>query len=274
MDINFYRLIKFIIVYVVFVLGISILSEWMDNTSKFKTVNPVKSYSKKLDIVLEDIKQQIKKDYLQEFIERTQNKGDILLDEQEEIPEEDLFEQEDPNNMPEIGGPGLQKQPEFQENFQNYISDGSNKKYLSKEENELMEHVNAKLNEQIYHGNDISLYNKSRFLPPADYFTTKNLYKNFKKVPNKIDYTKKSVNDITIKGKKHLDIDEKYRFSPGLKSSKKLITPKHKGLAPEKYLFKNNPQLRHTFFDDKYDPENYGVNPMDEYSENFYQITS
>lgn len=224
--------IQYMIIYILFILGISIVSEWLSCKIYIKNKS-----DNDIDMFLENVKMDLKKQYyfqMQEYMSR---------------------------------------QPEHFSQY-SYDPEQYNTKQYSTEEKDIMKKVNDKLIQgQLlgYHAAGRKslgyTYNKVDD-PHINEITQANLHTKYKTIPRQINWQEPA--KLVIPRKDSYNIDYKYEFEPSQKSNTFNI-PGSSGQAPDKYFFKNNPKLRHTFLDEKYDPKNYPVQAVDDYA-NSYSI--
>jgi len=240
MQINIYNVIKYSIIYALFVLGISILSEWV--TAKLNTdknIHPIQEYSKHLDKTLESLKQELKKEYIKKFKQ--------VQAEEEYIQEE----QEHEYNM---------------ENFENYDT------LVSDNEKQIMSELNDKLSKNEFLENSlVSFGRKPLNHSVKDLVTYVNRDRNYTKKPRKIRLIDPPT--VNIPGNQFYIVNDRYKMKPGQSKQKiKSLSDGHEGHTPPRFIFKDKPELRHAFYNDKYNPDNYKIKPMDD-SNLFYNVS-
>jgi len=149
MQIDIYTIVKYGIIYALFILGISILSEWID--TKLKTCSYMESSDKQyaliLDSTLDQLKEQIKTDYMNRF-KKIHNQNGYL---HQKIPEDPVEGEE-----------------EYFTNYNNMIT---------KEEKMMMNEVDKKLKSQ----NFLEMY-------PHTSFGRIPLHESYKKLPREVKW--------------------------------------------------------------------------------------
>lgn len=244
-------IIQYIIIYILFILGISIVSEWLISKFNYKSRNEtyIENY---LDNYLDKIKTDLKKEYFFKIKEYMGNNTSYNRNKKEN------FQNFSPGN------------------YDNYFHSNM---AIGEAENDIMNKVNDKLNQDNGLTNSLDqhsmgrktlgqMYSKVDGWTPEDYpLTHSNLYKKYKKVPREINWQEPA--RLVIPPKDIYNIDYKYEFEPSKISSQPYNIPGKSGEAPEKYFFASDDKLRHTFLDDKYDPKNYPVKSLDGYSTSY-----
>lgn len=237
-------LVQGVIIYIVFVIGISIVSEWL--VSKVRTNHSERLYRKQIDKILDQVREDIKREY--------------YFKARKYIP--------------------LMKSGDNKENFsevkpyERYTQFTEEDLLMKKADEKLRKGLPETLDEhseatntigEVYR--DVDSYTVSRC--PEHY---KDLSKKFKKVERQINWQEPE--KVVIPPKEYYDIDYKYEYEPGLGGQASTKIPGKKGEAPEKYFFKEGEaqKQRITFLDEKYSPENYKVEPLDGYATSLYSV--
>lgn len=235
MKIDFYKVLKFSIIYVLFVLGISILSEWVNTKLKNSKGcrNNNQGIDQKLDQVLDSLKQELKDQYLQKFQE-------------------------------------IQAEEEYLGNNENIEYFSNYDQIMSEDEKQIMGDLESRIKKGEYFENNLVAFGQKPVNQTVrDIMTTHNLYKNYEKVPREIKL--QELPTINIPNKDFYVVGDRYKFIPTVKSSNQIVKG-HQGKPPSMYTFKDKPELRHAFYNDKYSPENYKVEPMDDKSMLFSSV--
>lgn len=238
---NIKNILVYVIIYVLFILGISILSEWMccklRKTPRLSSgyISSLKYHEQKLDNILEQFKHELKNEYFFKFKQymNSMNSMNSNIDTHKEHYQ---------NLIPS--------------HYDNYDT------YHTSNEDEIMQQVNKKLQQ----GNHIPLdlhasgrqtlgqsYSKVDGWIPEKYpHTQANLYKKYKQIPREINWQDPA--HLVIPPKDSYNIDMKYKFHPS-----------NENISQEDYNF-TQPKLNnstHTFLDEKYSPQNYKIKPND-----------
>lgn len=222
-------LIQGIVIYTIFIIGISIVSECL--CCKLKSNSHDAYIDQKLDIILENIKKELKNKYFFKMKEYMYNGKEHFEDfkpskyDNYSVTQEDLIMQEVDKKL--------------QGGLTNALDNhASGRKTLGQ------------------------TYSKIDEWEPRDYpITSANLFKKYKKIERKIDWQDPA--KLVIPPKNSYNIDYKFNYEPGQSNSYGI--PGTSGEAPNEFFAKN----LNTFFDDKYDPKNYKVEPLDGYSTSY-----
>lgn len=227
------QVLKYIIIYILFIIGISLVSEWLccNLSSKYNTKTHLDNYlDNYLDTYLNKVKEELKKEYflkVKEYMERTSIPNPIQ-DQREE--------------------------------FINFNSSNN----LSQEDI-IMRTVNDKLNKGQGQSITLDQHANGRKTLSQNYpgdtdfqLTHANLYKKFKTVDREINWHEPA--NLVLPEKTNYIVDYKYQFEPSKIPAEPFRIPGSSNI---------NPTEQYTFLDKKYNPENYSVKPLDNYSTSY-----
>lgn len=215
--------IKYIVLYVIFIVGISIIAEWLSSRFKSKSKRKV-HFEDELNDFLDNLKMQMQRQYIQkvdEFIQGREHFSDYQpVKYSENLDTEQALLAQLDEKIRMTGG--------LQYSLDNHAA-------------------GRKTIGQAYGIID------------NDNVTYTNLFEKYKTTPRQITF-ENSERNISIPRRNTYTIDHKYNFEPS-------TTVEY----PSKYnpSFGRAPQNQSTFYDKKYDVENYTVKANDEYGTNY-----
>lgn len=221
--------IQYIIIFVIFILGISIVSEWLQIsvTSKHRCKKQV-HFQDEFEAFLEQLKQEMKLEYSRKVSQYLESRQGY----------EHFTSTESIDTTPPV-----------------YINDS----LITPEETKIMAQLNAKIHEQAdYHASGRKTLGQVYNQIDADTITYNNLNQHFKTIPYTVKFNEE--HKMNIPSKSNYTIDYTHSYTPGVKPEYPYNIPGSSGIAPQETSY---------IFDEKYNPKNYQIKPVDPFSSSY-----
>lgn len=218
--------VQYIIIFVIFILGISIVSEWLQISigKKRQYVKRV-HFQDDFETFLEQLKQEMKREYLYKVSHYLESRNNHI----------EHFAPSDNITSPPV-----------------YINDSM----ITPEESKIMAQLNAKLHEHTdYHASGRKTLGQDYNQIDNDTITYNNLNQHFKTIPYKVTFNEEQ--KINIPNKSNYTVDYTQSYTPSTKPEFPYNIPGSSGIAPQEHSY---------IFDEKYSIKNYQIKPSDPYS--------
>lgn len=231
--------VQYIIIFVIFILGISIVSEWISNSVGQRQCKKRVHFQDEFEAFLEQLKQEMKQEYTRKVSQYLESRNYGV---------EHFTPTDTQASAPVYINDSASSPPV-------YIHDT----LITPEESKIMAQLNAKIHEQTdYHASGRKTLGQVYNQIDQDTIKFNNLDQHFKTIPYAVKFNEEQ--KMTIPSKPNYVIDYTHSYTPSVKPEYPYNIPGSSGIAPQEKSY---------IFDDKYSVKNYQIKPADPYSSSY-----